>query len=199
MRKVLIWVLIHFCSIVNAAPGAGSAPQPSSVPSLSSQIYQQRFEEVKAELAACRQTVATCQQPKTSAEAAYTQRYYVQEAEMRDVELAIYRWQITAANVVLGLMSLLTVAAICFCGYQLWRSQRLSKVPPAQIEIEVSVSKLKMQTSLVGIAVLVAAYGFLLVFTREVYQLRVIERAPVAGAAAAPTLPASGASTRTPR
>lgn len=195
MREVLIGAAAVLACVGLLAPDSHAAPQPSPSTSLSlgSQIYQQRFEEVQAELQSCRKAVATWQQPRTAAEDAYSQRYYTQEAEIRDVELAIYRWQLSAANVVLALMSLLTVAAVVFCGYQLWRGQRLSKMPPNLIEIELSVSKLKMQTSLIGVAVLVASYGFLLVFTREIYQLRSIERAPTAGVAGAAGVPASGA------
>lgn len=82
-----------------------------------------------------------------------------------------------AANVMLALVALLTVAAVVFCGWQLWRASRMSKLPPDAIQLEVSVSRLKLQTSIVGLAVLVAAYGFLLVFTREVYQIRPMDQA----------------------
>ena len=198
VRKVLIGAaaVLVFAGLVAFESHAAPQSSPSPTLPLGTQIYQQRFEEVQAELRACRQTVATWQQPRTAAEDAYARRYYAQESEIRDVELAIYRWQISAANVVLALMSLLTMAAVIFCGYQLWRGQRLSKLPPSLIEIELSVSKLKMQTSLVGVAVLVASYGFLLVFTREIYQLRSIERAPTASVAGTIAVPASGAATR---
>jgi len=109
-------------------------------------------------------------------EDAYARRYYEQEAELRDVEIAIYRWQILAANVILILVVLLTLAAIVFCAYQLWRSSRFSKLPPNLIDVELSISRLKFQTSLIGVVVLIASYGFLIVFTREIYQLRAVDR-----------------------
>jgi len=191
MHKIVIFIVavLTFSGLLTPESRA-EVQQPSSNPlSLGAQIYKQRFEEIQSELHSCRQTLATCQQPKTAAENAYTQRSYAQETEMREVELAIYRWQIWAANVVLALMGLLTVSAVVFCGYQLWRGQQLSKLPSNLIEMELSVSKLKLQTSVVGIAVLVAAYGFLIVFTREIYQLRSVEQRPVAKAASALSAP----------
>lgn len=179
------------CAGLSASESQATSQQsaPPELP-LGTQIYQQRFEEVQTELRSCLQTVAMWQQSRTIVEDAYARRYYEQEAEMRDVELAIYRWQISAANVVLVLISLLTMAAVLFCGYQIWRSQRLSKLPSNLIEIELSVSKLRMQTSLIGVAVLVASYFFLLVFTREVYQLHPVERTTSANAQNLPVSPA---------
>jgi len=201
---MLIGVALALACAAGVLPRVAVAAAAASSPeALSAAIYRLRLAEVQQSLADCRQAAAQaapgCAAPvepaqaaalqqavaHAEAQAAYARRYYAQEAERRDLELAIHRWQIMAANVVLGLVALLTVAAVAFCGWQLWRAARMSQLPPDAIELEVSVQRLKLQTSVVGLAVLVAAYGFLLVFTREVYQARPIESPPPAASGVA--------------
>ena len=176
MRQVLIALALVSTCLASIAQGVNAATSPGVPASLSEQIYQLRFDEARAELRNCQQQVVDCSRPRMAVEDAYARRYYEQEAELRDVEIAIYRWQILAANVILILVVLLTLAAIVFCAYQLWRSSRFSKLPPNLIDVELSISRLKFQTSLIGVVVLIASYGFLIVFTREIYQLRAVDR-----------------------
>ena len=135
-------------------------------------VYKSRFEDAA-------QAVAFCQAGSADAEVdrAYRKGYYEQELKFREVELSIYRWQITAANAVLYLVGLLTLSGIVFSGYQLWRVNRISKAPPAGVELELSLSRLRVQTSVIGAIVLFVSYAFLLVFTRDIYTIRKIEQA----------------------
>lgn len=192
MRQILVALAVVTTCCASQAQVVSAAPLPIAPPSLSAQIYQLRFDEVRAELQNCQQLVADCRRPRTAVEDAYARRYYEQEAELREVEIAVYRWQITAANVILILVVLLTLAAIVFCAYQLWRSSRFSKLPPNLVDVELSVSRLKFQTSLIGVVVLIASYGFLIVFTREIYQLRAVDHAVSRPAAPSSSAPAVG-------
>lgn len=174
MRKILITLLLAVLSLPPAFAQRGTANcNPDA--ELELPIYKSRYNDAIAAHRTCQSELAARKDPRTIAEQTYAVRYYAQEAEVRDAEVAAYRWQLTAANWILGLVYLLTVAGIVFCGYQLWRSARLSKLPPNLVNVEISLSKLKLQTSLIGISVLVVSYAFLLVFTREIYQIRIIE------------------------
>lgn len=181
MRQVLITLLFVILWLPPAFAQRGTTGcNPDA--ELELPIYKSRYNDAIAANRTCQRDLAARNDPRVIAEQAYAARYYAQEAEVRDAEVAAYRWQLTAANWILGLVCLLTVAGIVFCGYQLWRSSRLSKLPPNLVEIELSVSKLKLQTSLIGVSVLVVSYAFLLVFTREIYQIRVTEGAKKASA-----------------
>ena len=150
--------------------------------------YKARFDDAVQAVAACQAT-----RGDVDADRAYLHSYYKQEIEFRKVELDIYRWQITAANAVLFLVGLLTVFGIIFSGYQLWRVNRIPKAHLAEIEIELSLSKLRIQTSIIGAIVLFVSYAFLLVFTRDIYTIRKIEtsttRSQGGAPAVQPTLP----------
>jgi hypothetical protein len=176
VRELLtVWLLAILCLQPSFAQGRPATCNPDA--GLELQIYKSRYDDFKVAHEICQRELDVSKDPRVLAEQQYTVRYYTQEAEVRDAEVAAYRWQLTAANWILGLVYLLTTAGLVFCGYQLWRSSRLSKLPPNLVEIELSVSKLKLQTSLIGIAVLVVSYAFLLVFTREIYQIRMVEGA----------------------
>ena len=196
MRQVIVALAFLAACLTSSAQVGNAASLPGVPPSLSAQIYQLRFDEVRAELQSCQQLAAECRRPRMAVEDAYARRYYEQEAELRDVEIAIFRWQISAANVILILVVLLTLAAIVFCAYQLWRSSRFSKLPPNLVDVELSISRLKFQTSLIGVVVLIASYGFLIIFTREIYQLRAVDRAASMPAAPSSSAPAAGAAPR---
>lgn len=176
MPQVLVALAIVFSCLTCFSQAASAAPSPNGSQSLEADIYKLRFNEVQTGLQRCQQQLEECRRPRTVVEDMYARRYYEQEAELRDVEVAIYRWQMFAANVILTLVVLVTLAAILFCAYQLWRSSRFSKLPPNLVDVELSVSRLKFQTSLIGVVVLIASYGFLIVFTREIYQLRAVDR-----------------------
>jgi hypothetical protein len=120
----------------------------------------------------------------------YLKKYYEQEGELGDLAVQVLRWQIFAANIVLALVVLLTVAGVAFAGYQLWVSARLALMAarrrrtaeaapgPAGFDagtgsIEVSVDRVQLQTSFVGVLVLVISGAFLILFVREVYKVNV--------------------------
>lgn len=194
MRQILIALLFSALWLPSAFAQRNAA-NCSPDAELELPIYQSRYNDAIAAHRTCQGELAARKAPQAFAEQTYAVRYYEQEAEVRDAEVAAYRWQLTAANWILGLVYLLTVAGIVFCGYQLWRSSRLSKLPPNLVEVEISLSKLKLQTSLIGISVLIVSYAFLLVFTREIYQIRMIEspRTVSASTATAAALSASQA------
>ena len=170
MREAIIAICIAMSFGLNASVAKSNSC--NSDQELELQIYKSRLDDVGRAFNSCRLALS---EPVSIAEQTYAKKYYEQEAGVRDAEVAAYRWQIIAASWILGLVYFLTVAGVLFCGYQLWRSARLSKLPQTAVEMELSLSKLKLQTSAIGVVVLFISYAFLLVFTREIYQIRFIE------------------------
>ncbi|WP_457447128.1 hypothetical protein [Roseateles sp. P5_E4] len=172
MQKALTLLLLACLGIfASPANSAQTSNNQLELCQLSEKIYQAKLQEEQTKAAACKSY-----NKAQDSDERYAKRFFEQENEIRDVEISIFKWQIWAANVILFLVGFLTVAAVCFCGYQLWKSTRLSKLPANLIEVELSVSKLRLQTSLIGVMVLFVSYAFLLVFAREIYQVRMLER-----------------------
>lgn len=151
---------------LGAATNAGTCADPAEL-----KIYQSRFADAGRSIASCRLDLARASNADSMVDAAYRKGYFDQELKFREIELEIHRWQINAANAILVLVGLLTVFGIAFSGYQLWRVNQISKAAPAGVEIEISLSKLRIQTSVIGAIVLFVSYAFLLVFTRDIYTI----------------------------
>ncbi len=158
------------------APSAHSyslaAPAAACADPLELEVYRLRLVDNESAFAACSADLLKVSGAAHDIDVQYRKAYFEQELKFREVELAAYRWQMTAANVVLALVALLTVFGVGFSGYQLWKVSRLSKAPPAGIELELSMSKLRIQTSIIGAVVLFMSYSFLVVFTRDIYTIR---------------------------
>jgi hypothetical protein len=119
----------------------------------------------------------------------YLSRYWSQEVELGDLTVRVLRWQLTVANVVLGLVALLSISGVVLAAYQLWIAGKLalSRGDPstrsggAQGEhgsltsLEMSPTSVRVQTSIVGILILIISGAFLLLFVREVYSIKIVE------------------------
>jgi hypothetical protein len=90
-----------------------------------------------------------------------------------DVNIRSFNAQGTASAVVLFLVGLVVVAGTAFAGFQLWISVRVGGVQ-ASNELELSASKVRVTSSVVGIIVLTLSLVFLYIYTKEVYHIRVI-------------------------
>src|SRR5262249_39827954 len=118
--------------------------------------------------------------------------YYRQQTQLGDLIVRVFNWQLLAANVVLALVVLLATSGIVLSAYQLWIAGRLAQaaqrkrrwkagendtgtvvVDPHSV-VELSSDKLRLQTSLVGLLVLIVSGVFLLLFVHEVYRINVI-------------------------
>ena len=154
-------------------------------------VYKTRFADAKSEVASCQVQREKATSAEAAIELAYRKSYLDQELKFREVELEVYHWQISAANAILYLVALLTVFGIVFSGYQLWKVNRISKAPPAGVELELSVSKLRIQTSVIGAIVLFVSYAFLLVFTRDIYTIRNTDQNSIKSQSSRPVVEAS--------
>jgi hypothetical protein len=92
---------------------------------------------------------------------------------------AVFRWQLIASYVVLGIVALVTLSGLAFSAAQLYTALRLSQ-PQPNIDLEVSASKVRITSSVVGVVVLTLSIVFLFLFLDRIYDIREI------GAAALP-------------
>src|SRR5262249_36635471 len=93
---------------------------------------------------------------------------------MMDVRIRAFHTQRLASNVVLLLVVLVVVAGIAFAGFQLWKSVSIAGVQ-ATNELEVSASKVRVTSSVVGVVVLTISLVFLYIYTQEIYHIRILD------------------------
>lgn len=93
---------------------------------------------------------------------------YVQQIFDRNIRAL--RGQLQAYTVLLVLVSLVVVAGTAFSGYQLWKGS------PGQNEtdVEVSTSKLRITSSVIGLVVLVVSVVFLYIYIKEIYRVQMV-------------------------
>lgn len=135
-----------------------------------------------------RRAVVGLDKSTAAAYQSYVAAYYRQETELRDQRVSAYQWQLFASNVVLSLVACLTVAGVLYSGYQLYTAANLARKadssgPPDKgkadsrvdsIDLEVSVQKVRIQTSVVGIVVLLISGFFLSSFLKDVYKITAV-------------------------
>lgn len=98
---------------------------------------------------------------------------YEYQKEVMEIYTNAFRAQSIAAYIVLVLVVLVVVAGIAFAGFQLWKSVAIAGVQPTT-ELEVSASKVRVTSSVVGIIVLTISLVFLYIYTTEIFHIRVI-------------------------
>ena len=85
----------------------------------------------------------------------------------------MFRWQLIASYVVLGIVALVTLSGLAFSAAQLYTALRLSQ-PQPNIDLEVSASKVRITSSVVGVVVLTLSIVFLFLFLDRIYDIREI-------------------------
>lgn len=110
----------------------------------------------------------------TQAYGRYETAFFEQETRFRESYLKAASWQVMAANWLLGLVVLLTISGILFSGYQLWTAARIAREQTTSVELEVSKDKIRVQTSVIGVIVLVISGVFLILFLNNVYQINFV-------------------------
>jgi hypothetical protein len=90
---------------------------------------------------------------------------------------AVFRWQLIASYVVLGIVALVTLSGLAFSAAQLYTALRLSQ-PQPNIDLEVSASKVRITSSVVGVVVLTLSIVFLFLFLDRIYDIREIGDTP---------------------
>jgi hypothetical protein len=136
-------------------------------------LLSQKLDRTNASLAAKYQEVAAARY-----------QHYIDLLGHRN---AVFRWQLIASYVVLGIVALVTLSGLVFSAAQLRNALRLSQ-PQPNIDLELSASKVRITSSVVGVVVLTLSIVFLFLFLDRIYDIREIDdTAPAAeetGAAA---------------
>jgi hypothetical protein len=104
------------------------------------------------------------------------QRQYLYHAELEDANVQTLYAQKIASYVILILVFLVVVSGVLFSGFQLWKSVSIGV--QSSTDFELSASKVRVTSSVVGIVVLTISLVFLYIYTHEVFQIRPIDTPP---------------------
>jgi hypothetical protein len=94
-----------------------------------------------------------------------------------DSNISVLRGQQFASSVVLFLVVMIVVSGILFAGFQLWKSVAVAGVQDSS-DLELSASKVRVTSSVVGVTILVISLAFLYIYTKEIYVIHVIDASP---------------------
>ena len=107
---------------------------------------------------------------------AYTEakkKEYEYLAAIMQSNLRAFEAQRLASLVILSLVVLVVLAGTGFAGFQLWKSVSVAGVQ-ASSDLEVSASKVRVTSSVVGVVVLTISLVFLYIYTNEIYHIRIV-------------------------
>jgi hypothetical protein len=90
-----------------------------------------------------------------------------------DLNIAAYQTARIASDVILGLVCLVVIAGILFAGFQLWKSVSVAGVQ-ATNDLELSASKVRVTSSVVGVVVLIISLALLYIYTKEIYGVTIV-------------------------
>jgi hypothetical protein len=176
--RALSAVLALLATLAVAAAGVAaaqtSAPEPTREQlQLQISIMQDYVKKLEAEL----QNRPQDPELEKAYNAARKKQYEYLSAVM-DVNLRALEAQRFASWVILLLVVLVVVSGTAFAGYQLWKGVSAAGVQPSS-DLEVSASKVRVTSSVVGVVVLTISLVFLYIYTHEIYHLRVIDQTTV--------------------
>lgn len=98
---------------------------------------------------------------------------YRHAIDLLDHRTAVFRWQLVSSYVVLGIVAVVTLAGLVFSAAQLRNALKLSQ-PQGNIDLEISASKVRITSSVVGVVVLTLSIVFLFLFLDRIYEIREI-------------------------
>lgn len=101
----------------------------------------------------------------------YQVQYYAFLGHQTEVAIENFRWQQRASEVLMWTVLAVVFCGLAFSGYQLYHATRLGKDAGAN-EIEISADKVRITSSIVGLAVLFMSIAFLYLFLIEVYRIK---------------------------
>jgi len=115
---------------------------------------------------------------RLAAETKYAEAYYVHLQRMNEITEGKFVWQDRASNVTLWLVAFVVISGVGLSFFQIWIA--FHKSPDATTNssdttIEASATSFRVTSSVVGIIVLIISTGFLYLFLKEVYDIKVID------------------------
>jgi hypothetical protein len=144
----------------------------------------------------------------------YAEYFYGDYARKRaEVQLASFVWQAHASEILIWVVVIICLSGVAFSGYQLWRATAPGAVgslpaatpaagalgddaapesgtvavPPAHplaADVSLSLTNLRITSSVIGLVVLVISVAYLYLFLKEVYNVKVVHTFEVPASAA---------------
>ena len=87
-----------------------------------------------------------------------------------DANIQTLNAQWWASYAILCLVIIVVLAGVSFSGFQLWKSITVAGVQPTT-DLELSASKVRVTSTVVGIIVLTISLVFLYIYTVQVYKI----------------------------
>lgn len=109
------------------------------------------------------------------AESEYYKYYYGEYLKKKaEVNLSQFIWQRGASSYMLWLVVIVVLSGIGFSGFQLWKASQINDFGQDS-SIEISVQRVKITSSVVGVIVLAISIIFLYLFLIEVYRVNIVD------------------------
>ena len=112
--------------------------------------------------------------------------FYRNGDRLREHQQYVFAWQIIAANCLLGIVMIVSLAGVAFAGYEMFTTRRLisqksitsnsaheASNPATTIIIE--PTKVHITSAVIGIVILGLSLGFLYLFLKEVYAIKIFD------------------------
>ena len=98
--------------------------------------------------------------------------------QLMDHAQAGFLWQRRASSVLLILVVIVVTAGVIFSAAQLWRTLHMGQ-PLQNTDLEISASKIRITSSVVGVVVLALSLVFLYLFIEQVYRIELVNVTPI--------------------
>jgi hypothetical protein len=105
---------------------------------------------------------------------AWQKRKFEYAGKIYDVNIDAFNVQRWHTSVLLAIVFLITSSGVAFAGYQLAKSAQINTVGLPS-ELEISARKIKLETSVVGIVILLISFGFLYLYIKHAYEIKYAE------------------------
>jgi hypothetical protein len=171
-RAVLLAIALL---LLSAAP---THTQPASEPEPTREQLQTQISILLDQIKALRAANATTQAASIDPDlrAAYLEakkKEYEYVSKVMELNIEAFNAQRWSAYAILFLVVVVVISGISFSGFQLWKSVSVAGVQTSN-ELELSASKVRITSSVVGIVVLMISLAFLYIYTMQIYQIRIL-------------------------
>jgi hypothetical protein len=161
--------------LLSAAP---TRTQPASEPEPTREQLQTQIsillDQIKALQTANINTQADSIDPDLrSAYLEAKKKEYEYVTKVMELNIEAFNAQRWSAYAILFLVVVVVISGISFSGFQLWKSISVAGVQTTN-ELELSASKVRITSSVVGIIVLMISLAFLYIYTMQIYQIRIL-------------------------
>jgi hypothetical protein len=163
MQIIVVLVLLFVLTGATAAEGAKGLTEDEH---LELSIYRARFPQIEAERSAAQGCDAACVAYRD-----YRVAYYKRLTTLGEHEIAVFAWQLKASGVMLWLVTSIAM--------QLWMGTRPRRKMDQSVDLEISLQRIRLQSSVIGISVLAISVAFFLIFVQTVYRVNVLPIAPI--------------------